>query len=90
VTESVPTGSVLAVKVAMPEAFSAAVPKTVVPLLKVTVPIGTPAPAGPVTVAVKTIAVPAFTPVADSVKAVVVGAGWLLTVMAWEVEVDPA
>ena len=60
-TESEPVGRVVVLKVATPLASRVAVPRLVVPLWKVTVPVGTPLPAFPVTVAVSESVVPRMT-----------------------------
>jgi hypothetical protein len=72
VIELDPTASVAVLKVATPLAFNGAVPRLVVPLRKVTVPVATPLPDWGATVAVNVTLWPAVTWVADAVNVVIV------------------
>jgi hypothetical protein len=85
---SVPTGRLLVVNVATPEAFRLPVPNTVTPFLKVTKPRGVPVGAG-VTVAVKVTNCPAVAGFGTTVKVVVVTVS-ALTVTLRAAEVEPA
>ena len=84
-----PTGSVVVFKVATPLAFNAPVPRLVVPLRKVTVPVGTLLPDWGETVAVSVTLWPAVTCVGDAVKAVIVGKV-VVTFTLTAAEVEPA
>jgi hypothetical protein len=81
-----PAASADALYVAIPEPFSVPVPRVVVPLRKVTAPVGVGAPDVPVTVAVKVTLDPAAMEVADAVNEVVVDPTTTLTVTALEVD----
>src|SRR4051812_1066324 len=89
----VPMGKVAVLNTAAPDGLTAAVPRTVLPSLKVTVPVGAgPMPAARATVAVKTMAWPAPADAGLEVRPTVVGAGVTTTgVMAWLIaaEVEP-
>jgi hypothetical protein len=85
---NVPTGRLLVVNVATPEALRVPVPNTVTPFLKVTKPAGVPVGAG-VTVAVKVTSCPAVAGFGATVKVVVVTVSGL-TVTLCAVEVAPA
>ncbi len=61
-------------------------PRVAVPLINVTVPVGTTLPAGPVTVAVKVTFAPATALVTEAVNAVVVARGFTVTATAPDTE----
>ena len=81
-----PAAAKLVVNVAVPPAPTATVPRTTLPSMKVTVPVGVPAPgATAATVAVKVTAWPVTAGLTDDVRATVVVAR--LTVSATAAEV---
>ena len=67
-----PTANVLNNRVAFPKLFTAAVPRTVDPFKKVTLPAGAVVPV-PFTVAIKVIAAPLVVDVGEATRVVVVG-----------------
>src|SRR6516165_2706304 len=81
-----PAAAKLVVSAAVPPGPTATVPRTTVPSLKVTVPVGVPAP-GPTaaTVAVKVTDWPVTAGLTDDFRATVVAAGLTVTVVAAEV-----
>src|SRR5262245_20637086 len=70
-----PAAAKLVVNVAVPSGPTAKVPRTTVPSMKVTVPVGVLLPAGPRTVAVNVTACPTTAGLRDGARATVVGAG---------------
>lgn len=84
VRDKVPTGRAVVFTAARPDPFSAAVPRTVPPLRKLTLPWGVPA--ADVTVAVRATLAPETIVVGATASAVVVGSGWIVTVTGAEVE----
>src|SRR5882724_9748699 len=80
-----PAAAKLVVNVALPPAPTATVPRTVLPSLKVTVPVGVVAPgATAATVAVKVTAWPVTAGLTDDRRATVVAAGLTVTATAAE------
>src|SRR5262245_16259718 len=76
----------LVVNLAVPSAPTGAVPRTTLPSLKVTMPVGAPAPgATAATVAVKVTAWPGTAGLTDEVRATVVDAGLTVTPTTAEV-----
>ena len=73
--ESAPAVSTVVLKVAVPLAFKVADPSVLVPLRKVTLPVGTVVPDCGATVAVKVTLCPVLICVGEAVRAVVVGIG---------------
>jgi hypothetical protein len=82
--------SAAVLKTAVPLAFKAADPNVLVPLTKVTVPVGTVVPDFGATVAVKVTLCPVLTWVGEAVSDVVVGTLLEVIFTVTAVEVDPA
>src|SRR5262245_10501471 len=81
-----PVAATLVVNGAGPSALTATVPRTMLPSLNVTVPVGVPAPgATAATVAVKVTAWPGTAGLADEVRATEVAAGLTVTPTTAEV-----
>src|SRR5262245_64860020 len=70
-----PAVAKLVVNVAVPSAWTWPRPRITLPSVNTTVPVGTPLPAGPRTVAVSVTACPTTAGLSDDPKATVVGAG---------------
>jgi hypothetical protein len=88
VIESVPAGSAVDVKTAIPLAFRVAVPRISPPFRNATVPVGTVLPVFGVTVAVKVTLCPVLIAVAEAVSELVVAISVCVTVTVTGPEVE--
>ena len=75
-------GSVDVSRTAVPVGSRGTVSSTVVPSMKVTEPVGVPAPAGPATVAVKVMSSPALAVIVDATSWVVVARRGVASILA--------